>query len=106
MLRQRYTPYPHIPGPAQRAPRPFSPVLMANEQDADELIAFLRAMRAEIDGGQAEEDLLIANGRALAMREGGVAFIVRGGLGIEGSLGILFERPRLSRTYYLRAIWN
>lgn len=94
------------PGPAQRAPRPFSEVRIALSHDTEDLVWFLRSVMDEIDGGRAEEDLVVRMACDLAGRDGGVALIVRGALGIEASLGIAFLRPALSHNYYLRAVWN
>jgi len=44
---------------------------------------------------------------AAAARESETALTrLEGKLGIEASLGILFERPRLARAYRLRGCWN
>jgi hypothetical protein len=92
--------------PYHKPPRPLSEVTPATPGDFRELVYFLLSVRDEIDDGEIEEDLLVSLAHALTRREYGVCFIVRGPTGIEGSLGILFERPRLARAYRLRSVWN
>jgi hypothetical protein len=93
-------PAPHKP------PRPFSEVAVAAPKDFPELVYFLLSVRDEIDDGEVEDDLLVSLADTLTRQDYGICFIVRGPLGIEGSVGILFERPRLARPYHLRALWN
>lgn len=92
--------------PAQRPPRPFSVVDIATAADTDDLVWFLRSVADEIDGGSAEDDLMVAYAKQLANRDGGMALIVRGPRGIEASMGILFVRPLLSRNYFLQTMWH
>ena len=99
---------PRPPAPPGQPARPFSHVETADPGDLDQLIWFLQSVRDEIDGGRAEEDLLLSLASQMVRRDGGVAFIVRSplGRGIEASMGVVFERPILSRNYYLRSVWN
>src|SRR5690348_2043756 len=95
------------PVSCRKPPKPLSPVGMATADDAEELLLFLRVVRGEIEGGHADGDLIDSVARELAARIGGVAFVVWGPREtIEASLGVRFERPLLSRNYYLRTIWN
>jgi hypothetical protein len=94
------------PVAAKRPPRPLSEIKTATQADFAELVYFLLSVRDEIDDGEVEEDLLVNLADSLSRREFGICFIVRGPTGIEGSVGILFERPRLARTYRLRSVWN
>lgn len=84
-------------GPAQKAPRPLSPVVTAGELDLTDMIWFLHQMRDEIEGGRAEEEVMVAWAGAMARKVGGVALIVRGANGIEASMGLAIETPPLSR---------
>lgn len=94
-------------GPAQKQPRPLSPVVYATPADLDDLVWFLHEMRSEIEGGLAEEDMMVAVASALVRKAGGgVALIVRGDKGIEASMGLAFEKPLLSRKPRLRVVWN
>ncbi len=97
---------PSGPTPSLIPPRRFSEVKPAAPEDFPELVYFLLSVCDEIDDGEIEEDLLVSLADALTKREYGICFIVRGPLGIEGSVGILFERPRLARSYRLRSVWN
>lgn len=93
-------------GPAQKLPRPLSPVLYATPADLDDLVWFLHNMRDEIEGGAAEEEALIAIASAYVRKAGGVALIVRGDKGIEASMGLMIEQPPLSSRKRLRPLWN
>ena len=93
-------------GPAQKAPRPLSTVVSATPADLDDLVWFLHAMRDEIEGGAAEEEVLVALASALVRKAGGVALIVRGEKVIEASMGLAVETPILSRRKRLRVLWN
>lgn len=93
-------------GPAQKAPRPLSPVVTAGELDLTDMIWFLHQMRDEIEGGRAEEEVMVAWAGAMARKVGGVALIVRGANGIEASMGLAIETPPLSRRKRLRVLWN
>ena len=92
-------------GPIPRSPRPLSDVAYAGPDDLEGLIAFLYGVRDEIDGGRAEQDLIADLAHELTHRIRGVAFIVRGPLGIEASLGLRADRTLLSRVHFLRATW-
>ncbi len=92
-------------GPSLRPPRPLSDVAYAGPGDLDALVAFLLSVRDEIWDGLAEEDLLTELAYALTHHVQGVALIVRGEDGVEGSLGIAAGRPLFSRTHFLRSVW-
>ena len=93
---------------SDQPPRPFSHVETAEADDLDSLLWFLNSVKEEIDSGHVEDDLLSELAARMVNRDGGIAFIVRSSLGrgIEASLGVIFERPLLSRVYYLRSVWN
>jgi GNAT superfamily N-acetyltransferase len=74
--------------------------------DYDDLLRFLFEVKDEVDEGRAEEDLIAALVKDFTHRVGGIALIIRGDSGIEASLGIKIERPMLSRSHYLRSVWN
>lgn len=95
-----------VRGPAQKPPRPLSPVTYAGPGDLDALLAFLASVRDEIEGGKVEGDLIADLADALTHRRQGVAFIVRGPDGIEASLGLYAARPLFSRAHFLKAIWH
>ncbi len=96
----------HKPGPARTEPVALSKVEPATVQDFQDLVYFLYRVREEIDDGDVEQDLLAELVKALVNRQYGIAFIVRGPTGIEASLGVILERPRLGRKYRLRSVWN
>jgi len=102
----RDTKKPHKLGPALMPPTPFSTVKPARPDDFQDLAYLLNSMREEIDDGEVDQDLLVDLVRTLVHRQFGIAFIVRGMTGIEGSIGLLLERPRLTRRYRLRSVWN
>lgn len=93
-------------GPSQKAPRPLSLVDVAALPDLDDLVVFLHEMLAEIDGGKADETVLVKLADALVRREGGTALIVRGKTRIEASIGLKLETPLLSAQHRLRVAWN
>ena len=93
-------------GPAQKPPRPLSPVVHAGPQDCDDLIEFLHEVRDELDRGHADEEMIVALARDLSHYRGGTALIVRGPARIEASMGLAAERPLLSRSHHLRAVWH
>ena len=95
-----------IPGPAQKPPRPFSVVETATSGDLTDLIYFLRSVREEIGGGLVEDILMIELAESLASRQGGIAFVVKGQHGIEGSFGIRFDRPWYTKKFRLVSTWN
>ncbi len=96
---------PATKGPAFPAPKPLSPVRYAGPDDLDDLLAFLAAVKNEIEGGRVAGDLIADLAHALTHRQRGVAFIIRGPSGIEASLGLWAERPLLSHGYFLKAAW-
>ena len=87
-------------------PKPLSEVRYAGPEDLEDLLRFLDVMRDEIDGGRVDDsDLLADTAHDLVNRLRGVVIIAPGPVGVEGSLGLVAERPRFSRTHYLRAVW-
>lgn len=93
-------------GPAQKAPRPLSPVANAGPDDLENLVWFLHQMRDEIADGQAEEEMLVALAKRLVDRREGVALIVRGRERIEASLGLVFQNPLLRSARHLHVAWH
>lgn len=93
-------------GPAQKPARPFSTVDVAVLADLDDLVWFLHEMRDEIDGGKADESVLVKLADALVRRDGGAVLIVRGRTKIEASMGLKLETPLLSNYHRLRVAWN
>ncbi len=91
--------------PLLRPPRPLSSVFYADPGDFEPLMAFLLSVRGEIGDGAAEEDMLAEIAHDLTRRIHGVALVVRGEAGIEGSLGIAAGRPLFSRAHFLRSVW-
>jgi hypothetical protein len=91
-----------------RPPKPLSDVRTGKPSDLGDVVAFLSGLRDEIDDGEIEPDLLISLATTLLNGRDGIVFIVRGAGNdrIEASIGILFERRRLARTYRLRVVWN
>lgn len=87
-------------------PKPPSEVITAKLSDIDDLITFLCRLRNEIDDGEIEQDILVSHAINMVKRRDGIVFIVRGKRGIEGSLGIRFERKSLTRAYHLQIVWN
>ncbi len=93
-------------GPAQKAPRPLSPVAHASRRDLEDLIWFLHSMKDEIADGGADEAVLVELARSMVRGDGGTALIVRGDKIIEASLGLIIEKPLLRHAKSLRVAWN
>lgn len=93
-------------GPEKKAPRPLSPVSYAGPDDLEPLLIFLQRLRGELEGGRAEEDLVIELARDLVERRGGIVLVVRGLTEIEASMGLLAMRSIFSRSFFFRAVWN
>ena len=98
--------YPYQKGPPQKPPRPLSAVEHADPRDLENLVWFLHQMREEIADGNADEAVLVELATSMVKGRSGTALIVRGDGKIEGSLGLIFEKPLLRNSNNLRVAWN